>query len=98
MKAVRIVEAVRRIEQPQRAGVTYFSVHNVWLFQAVMDTKVCTLCRHYETANEWNGNALRSEFPYLEIVDEGTVKANVHPNCRCYLVRKIGYEKPEEKQ
>lgn len=94
---VEAVEAKRRIDQPQRPGVTYFSVYDVWLFQAVMDTKVCTLCRHYEIANEWNGNVLRSEFPYLTILDENTIGGPgpdgdglVHPNCRCRLVRKIG--------
>jgi len=79
-------------------------VHDVWLFQAVMDTRVCDLCRKYETANEWNGNGLRSEFPYLRILDENTIGGPgsdgdglVHPNCRCRLVRSIGYEKPQPK-
>ena len=83
-------EANQRIPRPQRPGVTYFSVHDTWLFQAVMDNRTCDLCLHYEVANEWRGDQLRTEFPYLEIVDELTIKANVHPNCRCYLMRKTG--------
>lgn len=83
------MEAVRRIEKPQRKGVTYFSVHDVWMFDATLDSKVCPLCRAYEKAPEWNGNVLRSEFPYLEITDENTILPHVHPNCRCILKRKL---------
>ena len=90
--AVLACEAKKRVPSGQRPGVTYFSMWDTWLFQAVMDERTCQLCLHYETAYEWHGDQLRSEFPYLEIMDEMTIKANVHPNCRCYLVRKTGFE------
>jgi len=99
---VRIATVVEAVEEAKkripnvRTPTTFFSVHDVWLFQARMDTKVCPLCRAYETSNEWNGNVLRSEFPYLMILDENTIGGRdggdglVHPNCRCRLVRKLG--------
>ena len=93
VEVVQIVEAVeearKRIPVGQRPGITYFSVYDVWLFQAVQDTKTCSLCNHYETWGEITGNMLRHEFPYLEIMDENTIKANIHPHCRCFLVRKL---------
>ena len=96
-EAVRVVEAIKRIPLDQRPGVTYFSVWDTWLFQARSDTKVCDLCKHYETWGEIRGDQLRTEFPYLVILDEDTIGGSepdggglVHPNCRCYLTRKIG--------
>jgi len=82
--------AQKRVPTPRELpGLTYFSVHNVWLYQEVSDHKTCQLCRDYAEQNkgEYRGNHLRSIFPYLEILDVGTIKANVHPNCRCLLVR-----------
>lgn len=97
VEVVRAVEAKQRIETPQRTGVTYFSENDVRLFDARADTKVCPLCRKYETAHQWRGNNLRAEFPYLVILDENTIGGPepdggglVHPNCRCVLKRIIG--------
>lgn len=35
----------------------------------------------------YRGNRIRGFFPYLEILDEDTIKVHEHPNCRCVLVR-----------
>ena len=94
VKLVRLVEAVRRIELPRVKGVTYYSVHDVWVYQAVMDTRICPTCSVAERIDEFNGNALRINFPHHKILDVNTIEANVHPNCRCYLIRKIGHEEP----
>ena len=89
-EVVEAVEAVRRIPKPQRLGVTFYSEADTWHFQSVFDGRRCELCSHYERAETWRGDQLRLEFPYHEIHDESTIKANIHPNCRCYLVRRIG--------
>jgi len=95
VKAVQIVEgALKRRTFPTRYGVTFFSIQDVWLYHGVTDSKICPVCRDHEQTYEFRGNHLRATFPYLEIMDENTIKANVHPNCRCYLVRFIG--EPEE--
>jgi len=83
---------------PTRYGVTFFSVHDVWLYIAIMDAKVCPICRAHERTGEFHGDHLRAEFPYLEIIDENTIKAHAHmprdDNCRCYFARKL--EKEED--
>ena len=91
VRAVQMVEgALKRRTFPTRYGVTYFSILDVWLYYGVTDSKICPVCRGHELIGEFRGNHLRSTFPYLEIIDEGTIKVNVHPNCRCYLSRYIG--------
>lgn len=93
IQIVKAVKAVRRIERPvawqPHKPVTFFSVHDVWLYVAVMDSKVCEQCRKYEDIGRFRGNHLRATFPYLEIVGTNTIMANVHPNCRCFLFRII---------
>lgn len=86
---VRAVAAVKRIDFPTQRGVTFFSVHDVWLWQSELDHKVCPICRGHETSHEFRGNHLRRDFPYLEVVDLVTIYPNAHPNCRCRLVRKL---------
>ena len=98
VKAVVALGALQRIPEPRELyGLTYFSIHDIWLYQEVSDHKTCELCRRYAEHEDYHGNRLRMLFPYLEILDEYTIAANVHPNCRCVLVRYIGEpEKPEE--
>ena len=80
--------ALRRVPKPlELPGLTYFSVHDIWLYQARADNITCDLCRRHQEHGEYHGNHLRSIFPYLEIMDDSTIVARVHPNCRCYLVR-----------
>ena len=88
-RVVHAVGALQRIPQPQRRGVTYYSDRDIWLFQSVFDERRCDVCGMFEDIEEINGGALRNMFPYHEILDENTIAANVHPNCRCYLVRKL---------
>lgn len=90
------MEALHRIEPehkhkpavpPYRA--TFFSEHDIWLYQAVIDSRVCPICTAHEETERFYGNHLRSTFPYLEIIDVQTIKVNAHPNCRCFLSRLI---------
>lgn len=91
VRAVQLVEgAQKRRDFPTRPGVTFFSIQDMWLYHGVTDTKICPVCRAFELEYEFRGNHLRATFPYLELIDENTVKANVHPNCRCYLRRYLG--------
>lgn len=93
-EVVAIVEAVegakKRKDFPLRPGVTFFSIWDVWLYQSVMDARICPICLGHEETDVFRGNHLRATFPYLEIIDENTIKVNAHPNCRCYLMRQIG--------
>ena len=94
--------ALKRRPEPQRRAVTYFSIEDVWLFQARSDTKVCPVCLALEDEYEFPGNHLRGRFPYLQILDMNTIGGSgpggtglVHPNCRCYLVRLLEPEVAE---
>ena len=90
-----VLEAKKRIDFPVRHGVTFFSAHDQWLYVAVLDAKVCDLCRSYEEKGMFTGDELRRTFPYLEIIDEDMIKVNVHSDtCRCFLMRYVG--EPEE--
>jgi hypothetical protein len=91
------VEALKRIPTDTPARITYFSVHDEWVFTAVFDNRVCPHCLAFENQT-FTGNLLRAKFPYLEIVDLETIIPNVHPHCRCRLERvlyfgDIGVEK-----
>ena len=91
LKAVQAVQAVldkKWIPEGEfPPSTTFFSIMDRWQYNAIMDTRVCELCRQYEDFGEFNGAMLRTFFPYLEIVDVGLILAHVHPNCRCYLER-----------
>lgn len=92
LQVVQAVEgAIKRRPEPQRVAVTYFSEHDTWLFQEVIDARLCPECRAYAERNggSYTGLHLRGTFPYLMIQDLNMIKVNVHPNCRCYLAREI---------
>lgn len=94
-----IVEVVRAVEAWQIPAhidprVTFFSILDVWLYQAVLDERLCLICDRHDDVGEYRGNHLRVRFPYYEIIDENTIKVHAHmprdDNCRCILVRQIG--------
>lgn len=98
---VAVQKAERRIEEPQRPGVTYFSENDIWLFdtEATRSTGVgpCPTCLVAEVIEHFRGNNLRVNFPNLVILDENTIGGSepdggglVHPHCRCFLNRVIG--------
>jgi len=72
-----------------RRDLTYFSLFDHWDLQAQWDERLCVWCKRMEQVGIYNGDVLRRWFPYLEILDMNTIAANVHPNCRCLLVRII---------
>jgi len=94
IEAIRVIEAVleakKRIDFPTRPSVTFFSQKDQWLYVAVLDAKVCDLCRSHEEKNIFYGNELRRTFPNLEVIDEDMIQVNEHPSCRCFLMRYVG--------
>ena len=60
----------------------------MWLFTAAVDDRTCFNCSLYDKMI-YTGDELRGEFPWLEIIDEDTILAMVHPNCRCILTRLV---------
>ena len=101
IKIVKAVDAVKRRPVKAPANITFFSEEDVWVFQEVIDTKVCEICRTAARIEQFRGNNLRMNFPYLVILNMneiggGELDGNglVHPNCRCRLVRVL-YEYPK---
>jgi len=87
-RVYRQVEALKRVPTDTPARITFFSVHDEWVFTAVFDNRVCLDCLAFENQT-FTGNTLRAKFPYLEIADLETIIPNVHPHCRCRLERSL---------
>ena len=98
---ISLIQAVQQIQEktwiPQAFNpdaVTFFSADDVWVFIPSWDAKQCDQCGDIALGvPEYTGDSLRSSFPYLEIADVDTINANVHPNCRCILIRFEEYSK-----
>jgi hypothetical protein len=77
-------------------GNRYFSMEDLWIYIPHYDEKLCEECGEFALGIPFiPGNQLRRSFPDMEIIDENTVRANVHPNCRCELIRE-GTETPKD--
>jgi len=87
LAVIHAIEAIKR-KPPELATITFFGAHDYWHFRAVIDARTCDVCERLDRRT-FDGIHTREDFPYLEIEDENTIKANVHPNCRCYLFRVI---------
>ncbi len=89
---IEMVEAVIAVEKTwkpkaYRDDVTFFSSQDIWTFIPSWQN-TCEDCAEFATGIPiLTGDQIRGMFPYLAIVDEDTIDANVHPNCRCQLVR-----------
>jgi hypothetical protein len=96
--AVAVVEylhegAMKRIPD-DLTGIPFFGKSDAWAYVAVMDDALCDECENFQEIGIFDGNALRSIFPYMLILDEDTIAVSVHPNCRCFLFRLEESEEP----
>lgn len=98
IKMAKIVQAVidRSWIPEAYQGNRYFSQADLWIYIPHYDVKLCEECGQFALGVPFiSGRQLRSSFPDMEIVDENTINANVHPNCRCQLIRE-GTESPKD--
>jgi hypothetical protein len=106
MKLIAVTQAVQAVIDKSwipedLRGNRYFSVEDLWVFipdwtPTKTQAGPCEECGMFALGIPFiPGNQLRSSFPYLEIEDENTIAANVHPNCRCKLLRE-GTEQPKD--
>ena len=96
VKAVQIVEALDKTWKPkEHRQITFFGEFDLWLYVAVYDERLCKNCEAFAMMQVFKGTELQKNFPYLEITDEDKINVNVHPNCRCYLLRVISFERYE---
>ena len=85
VQAVKAVDALKRKPEEYKYQ-SFFSELDLWQFIAITDDRTCAACMNYDT-RFYKGNELRTEFEFLLIIDEDTILAQVHPNCRCELHR-----------
>ena len=87
---IKVVEAAtdakHRIPLEYRGKLTFFSDWDLWRYVSKMDQRTCLACLEHEHGL-YQGSHIRLLFPYLEIIDEVTIAPNIHPNCRCLLLR-----------
>ena len=90
--AVAVHEARKR-KIPDWKNITFFGKHDAWRYVEKDDDRLCPICRKHATKPIWFGDALRYFFPYLEIMDENTIRVRAHmprdDNCRCILKRDV---------
>lgn len=89
-EAVAIAVAVHEAKKhkiPSWKNIVFFGKHTLWHYHEKSDDRLCPECRFYATKPAYFGDAIRAFFPYLMIMDENTIRVNVHPNCRCILKR-----------
>jgi hypothetical protein len=79
------VEAVKAVELI-KFYQAMFSPNDFWQFETHKPNS-CERCLYYEGKGTFNGEALHTFFPDLTIIDEDTIKVNLHPNCDCILQR-----------
>jgi hypothetical protein len=99
ISVVKAVDAVKR-KPTEYKRQSFFGKLDLWAYVAVYDEKLCEKCWAFAKQQVFRGSELRGKFPYLEIHDNDLIYVNVHPHCRCYLLRIISfglYEKMMEK-
>ena len=89
LKAVQAVQAVmdKKWIPEELTSVTFFGENDWWFFFPLIDARTCERCQEFGERREFSGADLRSTFPNLEIENANRIWANVHPNCRCFLIR-----------
>jgi len=63
----------------------------VWVFETALDEKVCPFCGPLD-----GETFLTSDFPDATELDDTTMAANLHENCRCMLILVESYDGEEE--
>jgi hypothetical protein len=78
-------EAKQRIP-PEFRGNSFFSAFDLYQYIAITDDRTCKLCMQFDKMII-SGDFIRAYYPYLEIITPNQMLPQVHPNCRCTLLR-----------
>ena len=92
VQIVQVVDAVQRKPEEFKRQ-SFFGEYDLWLYVAVYDERLCKRCEALAKRQVFRGTELRSLFKDLEIHDEDLIFANVHPHCRCQLLRILSVER-----
>ncbi len=82
---IDVLEAYRWIPQEFKK-YAFFGADDQWLYVKSGNPHLCEDCEGYD-GTIFSGDELRSEFPYLRIIDQNAINPNVHPHCECLLIR-----------
>ena len=95
--AVAAVESMQRKPEPLR-HLSFFGKYDLWMYDAVLDNRLCNVCLGHEKHPRYFGSQLRVLFPHLMILDENIIggpepngNGLAHPNCRCRLHRVVDW-------
>jgi hypothetical protein len=94
MQLTTLINAIRTIQNGDkhwvpaeyRGAVTFFADNDQWQFIASNLSNMCPVCEGMDL-EYFQGPDVRTEFPYLEIIEGNQIYARVHPNCSCALAR-----------
>jgi hypothetical protein len=78
-------EAKLRIPDEFR-GSSFFGKFDLYQYIAITDDRTCNTCMTYDRMIT-PGNYLRAYFPNMDIINDDQILPQIHPNCRCTLLR-----------
>jgi len=93
VSAIEAAVAVIAVEEGRKQRISpdakgpFFGKYDLWMYNAVLDDRLCDDCLGYEKTPRYFGAELIGKFPYLQIVNDNKILAKVHPHCRCTLNR-----------
>jgi hypothetical protein len=80
-----VVEAKKRVPD-EYAGTSFFSKLDLYQYIAITDDRTCKKCMTYDKM-VLPGDYIRAYYPDLVIIGQDQILPQVHPNCRCTLLR-----------
>lgn len=92
VQLLKTLDAIQRKPEEYKRQ-SFFGEYDLWLYVAVYDEKLCDKCEAFARQQVFRGTELRSNFQYLEIHDADLIFVNVHPHCRCQLLRILSVER-----
>lgn len=94
MQPQQLVQLTQLVQKANKrinvaTNLTFYSRNDLWYYFTVnASDEPCDECSQHDN-KLFLGISLRSMFPWHTINDENIVKPNVHPNCRCFMVRAL---------
>ncbi len=86
VQAYLALEGAWKRKPADLAAQTFYGKYDLWFYLAISDDKTCWTCELLN-GSVLMGIDLRMLFPYNIIVDPDQILPQVHPNCRCTMLR-----------
>ena len=87
VNVVRVVREAKKRKPSTYKTQSFFGAYDFWQFVPEFDDRRCPDCTALWDIQYFKGTDLRTTFQYMVIQDDDTIRAEVHPHCRCYLFR-----------